>query len=566
MSVDVQAGGYLHYRKYITPWGVSESERLIGLYCVAAQQTSSVPIAEPDQPRCCTVALINLQTEFTYLYVSDPTALSWFAEDISDSGLQVRLGCPATVQKTRVCSRRDYRQTWAWNLWLCRSRAGSCTFTVHKHDPALIPAIFLLNQRPPLMITTCNHDRTIPKIRPLIPAASPQPVLPQELIDVILDYLYNDDPSLRACALVSSSWSGRSQQHLFARITLAGRPWPDKPKSRTAAELFLHLIERAPHIPRVVRHLQIIEGDIFECDRWLGRSIPVLDRILPALTKLRTLHIDFSGVLWSDIPGIHTSFLSASKLPDLHKVTMTSFPGVPSWDTLFTWFEGSKVSEVSLVNVTTCTHTYGSVPGSVRIPFETLSLSLESNELWRLSLSLANPSCVLQLSGLRKLRINILYSREMKVVSKLLEKLRIPSLQAIEIQLEALHSADANHMPDISRFRHVRLTLAPEGLRCESEGWISASIAARCWERLLRNFRENDIETVTLMLPKIHPNKFPEAERMYWVALDAALTRADMSHLRRVYLVDESSQGMGYCDAVINDLFPNLYERGLLVF
>ncbi|PBK65295.1 hypothetical protein ARMSODRAFT_441023 [Armillaria solidipes] len=288
------------------------------------------------------------------------------------------------------------------------------------------------------MITTCDHDWVIPKIPPSIPAASPQPIIPQELIDIIIDYLYNDTHSLRACALVSSSWSGRSQQHLFSRITLAGRPWPDKPKSRSAAELFLRLIESAPHIPSFVRHLEIIEGDIFEYDRWLGRSIPVLDRILPALTNLRTLHINFSGVLWSDVPGIHTFFLSASKLPDLHKVTITSFPGVPSWDTLFTLFEGSNVAEICLVNVTTCTLIHGSVPRSVRIPVETLSLSLESNELWRLSSSLANPLCVLQLSGLRKLRINILYSREMKIVSKLLERLYIPSFQAIEIQLEAL--------------------------------------------------------------------------------------------------------------------------------
>ncbi|KAK0436224.1 hypothetical protein EV421DRAFT_1908097 [Armillaria borealis] len=429
-----------------------------------------------------------------------------------------------------------------------------------------MPAIFRLSQHPPLMITTCDYDWVIPKIPPSIPAASPQPIVPQELIDIIIDYLYNDTHSLRACALVLPSWSGRSQQHLFSRITLAGRPWPDKPRNRTAAELFLRLIESAPHIPSFVRHLEIIEGDIFEYDRWLGRSIPVLDRILPALANLRTLHIDFSGVLWSDVLGIHTSFISASKLPDLHKVTITSFPGVPSWDTLFTLFEGSNVAEICLVNVTACTLTHGSIPGSVRIPLETLSLSLESNELWRLSSSLANPSCVLQLSGLRKLRINILYSREMKVVSRLLETLHIPSLQAIEIQLEALHSADASHLPDISRFRHIRLTLTPEGLRCESEEWISASIAARCWERLLKNFRENVIETVALMLPKIHPDKFPEAERMHWVALDAALTRADMSHLRRVYLEDESSQGMGYRDAVIKDILPNLYERGLLVF
>ncbi len=226
-------------------------------------------------------------------------------------------------------------------------------------------------------------------------------MLPQELIDTIIDYLYNDTHSLRACALVASSWSGRSQQNLFSRITLAGRPWPDKPKGLTSAELFSRLIESAPHISTLVQHLEIIDDDVvLSCDRWLGRSISVLNNILPALTSLGTLHINFSGVLWCDIPGIHTSFLSAFKLPDLRKVTISNFTMVPSLDRLFTLFEGSNVADICLLDVTTCDLTDGSqtyVPGSVQIPLETFSLSLESNELWSLSSWLANPSCILQL-------------------------------------------------------------------------------------------------------------------------------------------------------------------------
>ncbi|SJL02861.1 uncharacterized protein ARMOST_06201 [Armillaria ostoyae] len=423
------------------------------------------------------------------------------------------------------------------------------------------------------MITACVHDLIIPRIPPSIAAASPQPIIPQELIDIIIDYLYNDTRSLRACALVSSSWSGRSQQNLFLRIALAGKPWPDKRKSRTSAELFLRLIESAPHIPSFVRHLEIIEGDAFRSYRWLARSMPILDCILPTLTNLRTFHINFTGLLWRDIPGIHKSFLSISKLPDLRKVTISSITSVPSLNGLFTLFEGSNVADICLVNVTTGALTDRSrtyVPTSVRIPLETLSLSLESNEVWRLSSWFADPSCILRLSGLRKLRINIVEYQEMKAASRLLETLHMPSMEAIEIRLESLEYADSTdhseNLPNLSNFRHVRFALTPECLLIEPEEWISASIAAQCWERLLKNFRENVIETVTLMLPKIHPNRFPEAERRHWVALDAALTRADMSHLRRVYLEDESSQGTDYRVAVIKDILPNLYDKGLLVF
>ncbi|KAK0491788.1 hypothetical protein EDD18DRAFT_1186254 [Armillaria luteobubalina] len=408
---------------------------------------------------------------------------------------------------------------------------------------------------------------------PSIPAASPQPIIPQELIDIIIDYLYNDTRSLRGCAVVSSSWSGRSQQHLFSRIALAGKLWPDKRKNRTSAELFLRLIESAPHIPSFVRHLDIIEGDAFRSYRWLAQSMPILDRILPTLTNLRTFHINFTGLLWRDIPGIDTSFIAISKLRDLRKVTISSVTSVPSLNGLFTLFEGSNITDICLVNVTSGAQTDGSrtyVPTSVRIPLQTLSLSLESNEVWRLSSWFADPSCILRLSDLRKLRINVVEFQEMRAASRLLDTLHVSSLEAIEIRLESLENADSTDhsesLPNLSNFRHIRFALSSECLLIEPEEWMSASVAAQCWERLLKNFRENIIETVTLTLPKIHPNRFPEAERRYWVALDATLTRADMSHLRRVYLEDENSQGMDYRVAVIKDILPNLYDKGLVVF
>ncbi|KAK0234309.1 hypothetical protein IW262DRAFT_144781 [Armillaria fumosa] len=265
----------------------------------------------------------------------------------------------------------------------------------------------------------------------------------------------------------------------------------------------------------------------------------------------------------------YTPFRSASKLPDLHKITISNFP-IPSWDRLFALFEGSNVADICLMNVTiddlSGDHRQIYVPESVRIPLETLSLSLESYELWNLSSWLANLSCILQLHALQKLCVNILHSQEMKAFTRLLETLHIPSLQTIEIRLEILNSPSTNHLPDISRFRHVRLLFTLQDPLCEPEEWISGSMAARYWERLLDNFRENVIETVTLTLPKVHPDKLPEAERKHWVALDAALTHADMSHLRRVYLEDESSQGLGYRDGVIKDIFPTLYEKGLLEF
>jgi len=67
------------------------------------------------------------------------------------------------------------------------------------------------------------------------------PELPQELIDAIIDHVY-DRRTLKACSLVCSQWSARSRKYLFARVQLSSetdfrrwyariRPGPSGPSS-----------------------------------------------------------------------------------------------------------------------------------------------------------------------------------------------------------------------------------------------------------------------------------------------------------------------------------------------
>ena len=53
------------------------------------------------------------------------------------------------------------------------------------------------------------------------------PVLPQELIDHIIDYV-GDRDSLRACSLVCSQWSARSRKHLFVQVYFAFATDPER--------------------------------------------------------------------------------------------------------------------------------------------------------------------------------------------------------------------------------------------------------------------------------------------------------------------------------------------------
>ncbi|GJE95909.1 hypothetical protein PsYK624_121000 [Phanerochaete sordida] len=45
--------------------------------------------------------------------------------------------------------------------------------------------------------------------------------LPQEVVDMVIDYLYDDRRSLRQCSLTCKAWEPSSTMHLFLRIS-----WP----------------------------------------------------------------------------------------------------------------------------------------------------------------------------------------------------------------------------------------------------------------------------------------------------------------------------------------------------
>jgi hypothetical protein len=47
---------------------------------------------------------------------------------------------------------------------------------------------------------------------------SEAPALPQELFDLIIDHLFDDVESLRACALVSSNFLPSSRAHIFSHL------------------------------------------------------------------------------------------------------------------------------------------------------------------------------------------------------------------------------------------------------------------------------------------------------------------------------------------------------------
>lgn len=108
------------------------------------------------------------------------------------------------------------------------------------------------------------------------------PALPAELVDIVIDHLFDDKPSLRACALVSSTWLPTSRYHLFRSITVfikQGMLFAD----------FLNFL-RATHLGLLVRDLTLsgVKATRYRQDRL---SHPLLLHILDRLPFLRSFRL-----------------------------------------------------------------------------------------------------------------------------------------------------------------------------------------------------------------------------------------------------------------------------------
>ncbi|KAK7448795.1 hypothetical protein VKT23_013525 [Stygiomarasmius scandens] len=120
-------------------------------------------------------------------------------------------------------------------------------------------------------------------------------MLPQELVDTIIDFLFDDKDSLNSCALVSKSWLPSSRFHLFHTVALAST---DTDKRRRLHDL----ITANPHIGNCIHYLQL--------------SVPseedtALEALLPLLPSLRKLNLTSGSLVpWLSIPlSIRTTIL-----------------------------------------------------------------------------------------------------------------------------------------------------------------------------------------------------------------------------------------------------------------
>lgn len=166
--------------------------------------------------------------------------------------------------------------------------------------------------------------------------------LPQELVDHIIDHLYDDPPTLRTCAAVCSQWLPPSRVHLFSKVHL------DLGPQDGSCERLLVVFDAAPQLVPCVKELRIVADCSQSQD--LEDAIPdstaiFLPILLKTFTHVRRLELTaseaFSPASWATLPQpIRQSFESLFQTPSLVYVRLGLW-AFRSWNLLLAMFAHS---------------------------------------------------------------------------------------------------------------------------------------------------------------------------------------------------------------------------------
>ena len=149
---------------------------------------------------------------------------------------------------------------------------------------------------------------------------SHMPVLANELIDTVIDFLHEDRPSLRACGLASKSCLPSARYHLFSDIVVNAFNFPS----------FLSLIESTSHIGPLVRGLTVCGRDSMgksPGDVFFAQNIPRVVLSLHNVIRLKIaslLHWD-KNVLETFEHSLVHAFGTNLRCLELHRHKFLSF-------------------------------------------------------------------------------------------------------------------------------------------------------------------------------------------------------------------------------------------------
>ena len=176
--------------------------------------------------------------------------------------------------------------------------------------------------------------------------------LPPEILDIIVDHLYDESATLKACCVVSKSWVPRARRHLFFQVKISSvypiKLWMEEfphplnsPAHYYARVLLLWELTSITAAGTYARdwiqsfcHIVELQVSIPWQDSQIQLSLVSLHGLFPSLKSLSLLTHHYSVPL-SEISGLICSFPLLEDLR-LHITTKDNATG-DGWDAPLTW-------------------------------------------------------------------------------------------------------------------------------------------------------------------------------------------------------------------------------------
>ncbi|KAK0186194.1 hypothetical protein F5146DRAFT_1227783 [Armillaria mellea] len=377
-------------------------------------------------------------------------------------------------------------------------------------------------------------------------------VLPQELVEVILDFLKDDKQSLRSCLLSARCFVERARTHIFRDVTISS--------PQRLAVLFA-LFGSSPSLPAMIWKVNFIGQSFIAPADWIfiDNASQLVFRSLPNVEEVVIENVRISRL--TDI--LPPSYVFPSKTLIRH-LTLDDII-MENGDDLFTLLcnlPALKYLNFGLVffrNPHSATAIFPSPPQELRL--ETLELQLSNNEHHSVILFLLEHLADI-LSALKQLRVAHMTARELQLVRLILSQTR-ESLNIAYIGPMMLGNAESQqHANDpilLLSLSHIEyLTVVID----ETDPHTSA---LKYWTE---NFATDDedfkLKDLTINL-KVHVERsdsilsasFPVAAQ--WSALEAALCRSQMKKLCRLNLKLVADSEFGN-DPRLETLFARLKD------
>jgi hypothetical protein len=109
-------------------------------------------------------------------------------------------------------------------------------------------------------------------------------VFPQELVDIVIDQLHDDIPSLKAFALSFRAAVASAQIHIFHKVILASPRQSGGGLVHSPVQRLCRLLASSSHLAPLIKDLRIIEDGP---GQWVSKSSRALSTLLPLLDLKR---------------------------------------------------------------------------------------------------------------------------------------------------------------------------------------------------------------------------------------------------------------------------------------